>query len=661
MIGQAISTRVWYPPRSGEASANQATRRFGRRVNHLLGHYSRQRHREIRVIEELLQQFSELDRDNLEEQLNSCRAQFSKDTGTQAPQSVVELRPRAFALLAVAMDRSLGMTPYRVQLSAAIAMHQGAIVQLAPGEGKTLALALVAALLGWNGRPCHVVTANDYLAQRDTQELTPYYQLCGLTVATALPDMTSEQLALAYQADVVYATGKQLLADFLRDDLTLAGVRNPLQRHLRAMRGGLVRQPVMRGLFSAVVDEADSVLIDEANTPLIISGPDQNDLLLEAVTLARQLADQFAPEHHYHIDLSYLDVKFTDEGQTLLDTLCLNLPPLWRNDKRREELLRQALIARDIFKRDRHYVVDDGKVVIVDENTGRSMPGRSWSYGLHQAVEAREGVELTQPTRTMARKSFQSFFKNYHRLCGASGTLQGIAGELWQSYDVLTVRIPSRLPSRLVVSPAHTFLTEAEKITAFVNRTIALHQLQLPVLVGTRRISDSEKIANMLMVQGFDCSVLNAKEHTHEAQIVAQAGQPGRITVATNMAGRGTDIKITPDVAQAGGLSVLMFEPHESRRVDWQLFGRAGRQGVPGSAVMFVAASDDLIRKHLPWLGVPLRLLVRIPWCRHSTIRWMTVLAQWRAQRFLWKQRKLLIKRDKLLRDQLTFAERSNL
>jgi len=456
----------------------------------------------------------------------------------------------------------------------------------------------------------------------------------------------------------VYATGKQLLADFMRDELLLAGVRAPLQRQLRMMRGTLRQTPVMRGLFAAVVDEADSVLIDEANTPLIISGTDHNPRLLEAVTLARRLVDRFRPGRHYRIDPLYLDVVFTDPGQALLDDLSADLPPLWRNAQRREELLRQALLARDVFEKNRHYVVSNEKIVIVDENTGRGMPDRSWSYGLHQAIEAREGVRLTEPSRTVARQSFQAFFRRYHRLCGASGTLQGIRGELWNSYDLLTVRIPPRLTSRLeVTTPAH-FKDRKAKVKALCRKTMELHRRGLPVLVGTRRISDSETIAQILRQHGVSCAVLNAKEHQYEAVIIAEAGRAGAVTVATNMAGRGVDIKVPPEVVAIGGLQVLMFEPHESRRVDWQLFGRTGRQGALGHATMFISAQDDLLQRHVPWFARWLLFLEAPDMVRGVALRAATVLAQWRSQRFLWRQRRLLVKREKLRRDQLTFAER---
>ncbi|BBO82878.1 hypothetical protein DSCO28_34440 [Desulfosarcina ovata subsp. sediminis] len=648
----------WYPPRSLERPPGQALARLRRRLDYLSGRQQRRRQAEMEVLENSRTRFRHLSEAGLANELENFRRHFSRDRGFFCRPSVARHRPAALALLAVYMERWMGMTPYRVQLLAALAMHQGALVQLAPGEGKTLALALVAALYGWTGRPCHVVTANDYLAQRDAELMAPFYRACGLRTVAVLPDQKPVELKRGYTADVVYATGKQLLADFLRDELLLAGVQTPQQRQLRLMRGTPDRMPVMRGLFAAVVDEADSVLIDEANTPLIISGPDHNPRLLAAVPTACRLAGLFRAEDHYRINPAYLAVTFTEPGHRLLDKLTADLPPLWRNEQRSEELLRQALLARDVFERNRHYVVVDDKIVIVDENTGRGMPDRQWSYGLHQAVEAREGVPLTAPSRTMARRSFQTFFRRYHRLCGASGTLQGIAGELWDSYDLLTVRVPSRLPSRLIVTPPAHFAKHKAKIQSLCDRTAELHLKELPVLIGTRRISDSETIAEHLRRRGIECAVLNARAHEQEAAIIAEAGQAGTVTVATNMAGRGIDINVPPEVASAGGLQVLMFEPHESRRVDWQLFGRSGRQGVPGRATMFVSAEDDLLQRHLPWFARWLLYLTNPEFMRGIALRIATQLSQWRAQRFLWRQRRRMVNRDKLIRDQLTFAER---
>ncbi len=621
-----------------------------------MGYTRKRRRAQLLALEGHLDRFRKLSDNALTREIEQFQHIFSRDWGTDCRPETVKNRSGALALLSVCMERELGMTPYRVQHMAALAMHQGAVVQLAPGEGKTLALALVGALYGWTGRPCHMVTANDYLAERDATLMAPFYQRCGLSVSAVLPQQAADERRQNYSGHVVYATGSQLLADFLRDELLISGAHTPLLRQLRLMQGRS-NHVVMQGLFAAVVDEADSVFVDEANTPLIISGSDPNPRLHEVVPTACSVVDQFVPGRHYRLDGASLSMTFTDEGEDLMVELTRNLPPMWRNTARREELIRQALTARDVFQRGRHYIVADDKVVIIDENTGRSMPNRTWSYGLHQAIEAKENVPLTEPSKTMVKQSFQHFFSCYHRLCGASGTLQGIKGELWATYGLVTVNIPPRLPSRLEILPAAHFKSISAKMDALCTRVIRLHAQQLPVLVGTRRISDSETIAEKLRSQGVDCAVLNAQAHAQEAQIIAQAGQACAVTVATNMAGRGVDIKICETIARAGGLQVLMFEPHESRRVDWQLFGRSGRQGAPGQATLFVSSQDELLRRHLPWFARWLSGIGTPVYVRKIALKIGIRLAQRHAERFMWRQRKRLAERDRLIKDQLTFTE----
>jgi preprotein translocase subunit SecA len=285
-------------------------------------------------------------------------------------------------------------------------------------------------------------------------------------------------------------------------------------------------------------------------------------------------------------------------------------------------------MAREVFQLDRHYIVKDGEVVIVDESTGRSMPGRSWSHGIHQSIEARVGVELTPLTKISARMTFQEFFRHYHKLSGASGTLQGLDFELWRTFGLLILRLPPRARSKLEILPKRCFVTRQEKLNGLINRVVELHQRNLPVLLGTRRILDTEEISDQLRKRGLTCTVLNAKEHEYEAQVVAIAGEPGRITVATNMAGRGTDIKISPEVDTAGGLQVLMFEAHESSRIDWQLFGRSGRQGARGTAQAFVSLEEELITKYTPVWFKPLANLLP---SQSTNVK--VAVTQWLAQK----------------------------
>jgi preprotein translocase subunit SecA len=624
------------------------------RAQHLLGVHRRRLHAEAAQADRLREQWRAIDDADLRARLEACRV--SLRLGVVEPARLGPVRVQALACVALAAQRVTGQSPYSVQMLAALAMHEGLLVQMAAGEGKTLAVALAGVLHGWRGLPCHVVTANDYLAQRDAELMGPLYRYCGVSVSAVVHGLAPQAMRQAYGCDVVYATSKQLLADHLFDQIALEGATDAVRRRLRSLRADAagVRS---RGLYAAIVDEADSILIDEANTPLIISAPQPNPLLLSAVHAAREVADELQAERDFRVDIQFRDIDFTDAGRARIEALTHRLPAVWHAPERRDDLIRQALSARELYLRDRHYIVQDGKIEILDENTGRVMPGRSWSYGLHQAIEAREGVEITHPSRTMARMSFQEFFRHYHRLGGASGTLQAVRGELWWTYGLLTLVVPTRLPSRLTVPPLRHFADASAKWQALIQQVQVLHDQGHPVLVGTRRLSDSERLQARLAERGLDCAVLNAKQLEHEAQIVAEAGRPGRITVATNMAGRGTDIHIAAQVAAQGGLHVLMLEPHESVRVDWQLFGRAGRQGQPGHAQAYVALDDDLLRRHLPFWLVPLRaLLARGSAARAHLIGPLVAWSQRRAQARAFQQRRYLQQRERELKKQLSFS-----
>jgi preprotein translocase subunit SecA len=644
----------WSAPRAHLRATGAAWVDWRRWAEHAVGAHRRRLGADAEAAQQCSARWSGLDDAALDAELARLRAGLRRTRPQEA--GFGTLRAQALAAVALAAQRTVGKAPYPVQLLAALAMHEGLLVQMAAGEGKTIAVALAGVLHGWSGQPCHIVTANDYLAQRDAELMGTLYRRCGVAVSAVAHGLSPEQLRAAYDADVVYGTSKQFLADHLFDQIVLEGAIDPVRRRIRELQAarGAVRT---RGLHTALVDEADSVLVDEANTPLIISAPQPNPLLVSAVLAAREVAEELQAGRDYRVDLEFRDIEFTTEGRTRLEALTRRLPPVWHAPERRDDLVRQAISARELYLCDRHYIVQDGKVEILDENTGRVMPGRSWSYGLHQAIEAREGVQITHPSRTMARMSFQEFFRYYHRLGGASGTLQGVRQELWWTYGLLTVVVPTRLPSRLEVPPPRHFADAASKWAAIVDSVERLHRAGHPVLVGTRRLADSETLQERLRARGLDCSVLNAKQHDQEAQIVAEAGQTGRITVATNMAGRGTDILVGPLVASQGGLHVLMLEPHESVRVDWQLFGRAGRQGQPGHAQAYVALDDDLLRRHLPWWLTPLLALARrVPRLRGSLVAPLVSWAQRRAQARAFQQRRYLQQRERELRKQLSFT-----
>ncbi len=496
--------------------------------------------------------------------------------------------------------RTLGMEPYRVQLLSVLAMYDGYLVQLAPGEGKTLTIALLGIMLGWSRHPCHIITANDYLAERDADELRALYERCGVQVSTVLQRMSQDEKRESYQADIVYTTAKQLLADYLTDQIAFDGPLDPMSLTVKSLQQKQASSLLMRGVHTAIVDEADNILIDEAITPMIISGKDQNEVLHEAIQAARQIADLLLSPQHYRLDHVHRDVTLTPEGEQLIADKSDRLPSVWRGKAWREDLLKQAILARDYFLVDQHYVVLDDEIVIVDEGTGRPMPGRSWSYGLHQAVEARANVPLTHPNKTLARMSFQNFFKCYTRLTGASGTLQTIDYELYYNYRTLTLRVPSRLASQLRIDTFQMYSNKELKIKHLLEKVKYLSNFSIPVLIGTRKIDDSELLAEAFQTAGIPYQLLNAKKLAQEADIIKHAGEADRVTIATNMAGRGTDIKLSEEIKGKGGLRVIMFEPHESARVDWQLFGRAGRQGNPGEVYPFAAWDDQLLQRNLP-------------------------------------------------------------
>lgn len=566
---------------------------------------------------------------------------------------------QALRLIAQVACKHMGQRASFPQLLAAVTMTEGYLIQLAPGEGKTLAVAMAAVLQAWSGKPLHIVTANDYLAARDAELMQPLFAACGVSVASITSDTPPHELANCYRQGVVYATAKQLLADFLRDDLLLNGARDPLRRRLWQLHNQQAeRQPVMRGLYAVIIDEADGILIDEATTPLIIASPEKDKAnMLQAIRLARDLVDAMKLDEDYTLyTKGGGSVHFTEDGKHKIEHLAKAFSSYWQVPTRREEIFTLAIMAREVFQLDRHYIIQEGAVVIVDESTGRSMPGRSWSHGIHQSIEARVGVELTPLTKISARMTFQEFFRHYHHLSGASGTLHGLDLELWQTFGLLILRVPPRAPSQLKILPKRCFVTRQSKLDGFMDRIVALHKRNLPVLVGTRRILDSEEIARLLQARGLAHTVLNAKEHEYEAQVIALAGEPGCITVATNMAGRGTDIKISPEVAATGGLQVLMFEAHESPRIDWQLFGRSGRQGAQGSAQAFVSLQEELITKYTPAWFKPLAGLVPDQRTRVK-IAFTQWLAQKAASSLARRQRSNLAFVQKQLREQLGFSK----
>ena len=517
--------------------------------------------------------------------------------GRQTPDDLI----RAFAIVREVAWRQLEMRPYPVQVAAAAAMEAGCIAEMATGEGKTLAATMPATIAGWRGRGCHVITVNDYLAQRDAEWMKGIYTMCGLRVAYVTDQMPPGQRRIAYEADITYCTNKEVAADLLRDRLKLGrqlGLPRVLLNKIIDQDAGRTDQLVMRGLDTAIVDEADSVLIDEAVTPLIISGTGHNAQQIEAFEQAAQLAGQLEPGSDYTVEHRFREIHFTRAGRLRLAELTQDMSGIWAGVRRREELVNQALSARELFLLDKQYVNQDGKIVIVDEFTGRLMPDRSWRDGLHQAVEAKEKVEVTPPKETLARISFQRFHRLYRHLSGMTGTALEAQYELWRVYKLPVVPIPTHRPCIRERLGTRVFAAGESKWDAIVAHIDPVHATGRPLLIGTRSVGASEHLSRKLTDLGLEHQVLNAVRHAEEAAIVAGAGRAGRLTVATNMAGRGTDIKLERGVAEKGGLHVVATERHEAGRIDRQLFGRAARQGDPGSAVAFVALDDELIQRY---------------------------------------------------------------
>jgi len=492
-------------------------------------------------------------------------------------ESLDELLPEAFAVTREAARRVLGLRPFDVQLMGGIVLHQGKIAEMKTGEGKTLVATMPVYLNALTGRGVHVVTVNDYLATRDSEWMGQVYRFLGLDVGVIVHGLEDAERKAAYGADVTYGTNNEFGFDYLRDNMKYS-----------------LEDMVQREFHYAIVDEVDSILIDEARTPLIISGPseDSTDLYYRV----NQIVPHLKKDIHYSVDEKARAATLTEEGVAKCEEL-LKVKNLY--DPVQAELLhhvQQALKAHALFKRDVDYLVKDGQVVIVDEFTGRLMPGRRYSEGLHQALEAKEGVKIESENQTLASITFQNFFRMYEKLAGMTGTAETEAAEFQKIYNLDVVVIPTHMPMIRKDYPDVVFRTEKEKFEAAVKEIKSLHDQGRPVLVGSSSVDNSERLSKMLKRLGIKHEVLNAKHHEREAEIVAHAGERGRITIATNMAGRGTDIVLGEGVADMGGLHILSIERHESRRIDNQLRGRSGRQGDLGSSRFYLSLEDDLLR-----------------------------------------------------------------
>lgn len=522
-------------------------------------------------INELEARMQKMTDDELKAQTPKLKEQLAKGVAS------LQLLPEAFATIREASRRVMGMRHFDVQLMGGVALYNGSISEMKTGEGKTLTATLPLYLIALEGKGAHVVTVNDYLANRDAQEMGVLYNWLGLSVGVILSQISDEERQVAYKCDITYGTNNEFAFDYLRDNMKFS-----------------LEEYVQRDHHFCIVDEVDSILIDEARTPLLISGPSEGDASLYYV--ANDIIPKLEKNVHYTIDEKARTAMFTDDGIVKVQELTQieNLFNIEHSNLLHH--LNQALKAHSLFKIDVDYVNRDGQIIIVDEFTGRLKEGSRWSDGLHQSVEAKEGVKIKSENQTLASITFQNYFKLYKKLSGMTGTADTEAEEFMKIYNLDVVVIPTNLPMCRIDEADIIYKNRAAKYKAVVELIQKLHAKGQPVLVGTIAIETSELLSIELKKAGIPHEVLNAKQHEREADIIKNAGQKGAVTIATNMAGRGTDIKLTEETKEAGGLYILGTERHESRRIDNQLRGRSGRQGDPGNSKFFLSLEDDLMR-----------------------------------------------------------------
>ncbi len=561
-----------------------------------------------------------------------------------------------FALIREHARRTLGLYHHKVQLLGGLAMIRGSIAEMETGEGKSLTATLAAGTAALAGLPVHIVTVNDYLAERDAETMLPLYERLGLSVGLLKHGVPLGQRREVYGRDILYASNKEIAFDYLRDRVKLGCP--PRNMHLKISHFMAESDEdnalVMQGLHFAIVDEADSVLIDEARTPLILSK--ESDASAERVWAesAHDLANFLVQDRDFLIHRNERRIELTKKGSELLEQKGMTAGGIWTNSIRREHAIRQALSVQHLFQEGDHYILQDGKVAIVDEYTGRVMGERSWNDGMHQLVEVKERVEVTPRKEVIARMTYQRFFRRYRHLAGMTGTAREVTAELSSVYRLNVVSIPTNVPSRRHRLYPNIFRTALNKWAYVSDRTIALHAEGRPVLIGARSVAASEEASAILSDLGLVHDVLNAKDDSKEAEIIARAGQAGRITVATNLAGRGVDISLGLGVAEKGGLHVILTERHDSKRIDRQLEGRTARRGEPGSCEAILSLEDGLLaslrrpllRRFADLPGLPGRL------SRDRLFR----AAQKQAERTHARARRILLDQDRRMSTVLAFS-----
>ena len=512
----------------------------------------------------------------------------------------IELVARTFALIREAAGRTVGKRHFETQLMGGWALLNGMIAEMETGEGKTLTATLAAGTAALAGVPVHVLTVNDYLTRRDADEMGAVYRLLGLSVGCITHEVPIYLRRAEYLCDITYATNKEIVFDYLRDKLTLQQTGGG---SLRLEAESLYRKDphhtrlLLRGLHYAITDEADSLLIDESRTPLIISGEVVGKDEVSFMRAVMSFADTLVDGEDFILDQHSRKITLTNRGDARLQELVLPPDTPWTGSIRRGEMVRRALSARHLFERDREYLVRDGKVQIIDAFTGRVMPDRSWEQGLQQLIEIKECCEVTRQQETVAKISYQRFFRRYRHLAGMTGTAREVVGEFWDVYGLPVVRIHTNRPLRRKELPSSIFASQQERDLCLLRRILERYAAGQPILIGTASVAASEQISRMLEANNVPHNVLNAKNDADEAEIVALAGLPNAVTIATSMAGRGTDIKLGAGVAELGGLHVILTELHEAARVDRQLAGRCARQGDPGSYEAIIALDSAVLEE----------------------------------------------------------------
>lgn len=610
------------------------------------------RYREfVTEINNLSANFQELDEPSLKEKISILRKRLYWE-GLKD-----ELVIESFAVIREVAGRRMRIRHHDVQLYGGWVMLQGMIAEMETGEGKTLTATLPACTAAMAGIPVHIVTVNDFLVSRDSNWMSPIYHAMGLTVGKITENMSLQERQDAYACDITYCTNKQLVFDYLKDRLLLDQEDRRLHLQLEDLYQVRPRTSrlLLRGLCFAIVDEADSILIDEARTPLVISKSGKSRQEEMTYRQAMAVAGKLHQPADFSINTRDKHIELTELGKFKVNRSVKGMGSVWNGVKRRYGLIKQALAALHLYQLDKHYLVKDGKIQIIDEYTGRIMADRSWERGLHQMIEAKENCNISGRQETLARISYQKFFRRYLRLAGMTGTAHEVTGELWSVYRLNVVCIPTNKTVRRQPLENLIYVSAEQKWKKIIESINDIHTQQRPILIGTRSVATSEYLGQLLEKKGLPHKVLNARQDQQEAEIITQAGRPGSISVATNMAGRGTDIRLAPGIAELGGLHVLATEIHEARRIDRQLFGRCGRQGDPGSYQAIISLEDEFIKD---FFGT---LLLRVYAGRETPLpgwlsRLLIVIVQWRAERYHSHIRKELLKQDNSLSDMLAFS-----